>query len=159
MRWVKAVGFTGVLSISLGLFTAAGCGDESTEASTSSSSSASSSSSSSGGSEPIHGCDVAAATDETASAAVTITFAGTAYTPKCVRVKAGTQVTFSGDFTLHPLVGGEVKAGTKTPDAMSPIQETSTGMSAMFTLSTPGTYPYYCDVHAIVGMVGVIFVE
>ncbi len=107
----------------------------------------------------IHGCDPATAQDETANAALTITFSGINYTPKCVRVKAGTVVTFSGDFTLHPLVGGEVVSGTKTPDPNSPIVETSTGMSAMFTLSTAGTYPFYCDVHATVGMTGVVFVE
>lgn len=157
--------FGGALIFSGASLLGLGCGDETTESSSSSSSggatsSSSSSSSSSGGSSAIHGCEQATAKDETASAALTINFAGLAYTPKCVRVKAGTVVTFSGDFTMHPLVGGEVsETGTKTPDANSPIVETSAGMSAMFTMSTAGTFPFYCDIHAITGMTGVIFVE
>jgi plastocyanin len=135
------------------MFAAPGCGgDETATTSTTSSSTT-------GGGANVHDCSQADATDMTAAAAATITFAGVAYTPKCVRVKAGTDVTFTGDFASHPLVGGEFVDTIKTPDPSSPITSTMTGMTATFTMATAGAYPYYCNVHASVGMVGVIFVE
>src|SRR5262245_35991043 len=90
------------------IIAAVGCGDdETTTAAASSSASASS-----GGGATVNGCDAATAMDMTTQTAVTIAFPSTAYNPKCVRVKTGTTVTWQGDFTIHPLVGGEFKDGT-----------------------------------------------
>ncbi len=122
---------------------------------------ASSSSSSSGGAMLINGCDPAAAKDETANAAVTITFGNPnfAYTPPCIKVKKGTKVTFEGNFTFHPLIGGTTTAGMPpVPDPTSPIKATAAGMSATFTMDTAGTFPYYCEIH-LPSMAGAIFVE
>ena len=130
----------------------------SASATSASSSSSSSSTSSSGGGASIHDCDQATAEDQTGQAAVTIAFPTLEYTPACLRVKAGTAVTFMGDLASHPLVGGEYEDGIKTPDEASPIKASS-GMSATFTLSEPGVYPYYCDIHSSIGMKGAIFVE
>jgi len=44
--------------------------------------------------------------DKTGSASVTVSFGGAAgntYSPKCIKVKVGTSVTFQGSFTFHPL--------------------------------------------------------
>ena len=125
------------------------------------SASSSSSSSSSGGAMLINGCDPAAAKDETANAAVTITFGNPnfAYTPPCIKVKKGTKVTFEGNFTFHPLIGGTTTAGMPpVPDPTSPIKATAAGMSATFTMDTAGTFPYYCEIH-LPSMAGAIFVE
>jgi plastocyanin len=107
----------------------------------------------------INGCDEAMAEDMTGMAAVTINKGmGFDYVPKCVTVSAGTDVTWSMNFAVHPLVGGEVIKGTPTPDPASPIKGATSGMSVTFKLTDAGTYPYYCDVHAP-GMSGAVFVK
>jgi plastocyanin len=105
----------------------------------------------------VNNCDPAAAEDHTGDTAVTIVFgvAGLTYQPACIKIKTGTTVTFSGAFTSHPLAGGT--AGTL--DATSPIKETLTGTSAMFTFATAGTFPYYCEDHFASKMEGAIFVQ
>ena len=93
----------------------------------------------------------------------TINFpAGTAdfnYSPKCLKVTAGATVTFSGDFTAHPLEPSTHR-GTLTGN---PITATGTGTTKSFDFPTPGYYAYYCAFHGpsdgATGMVGVIWVE
>jgi len=84
------------------------------------------------------------------------------YTPKCLKVAAGSQVTFSpatsGDsFSVHPL--NHSTRGTQP----SPITETLTGASKTFTFATPGFYAYYCEFHGSAddgnNMAGVIWVD
>jgi plastocyanin len=114
-----------------------------------------------GGGNPgfTNGCTELTAQDMTAMAAVTITKGiGFNYTPPCVKVKANTKVTWSMDFVMHPLVGGTVAGLTKTPDPNSPIQKTNTGTMVTFALPNPGTYGFYCDVHAGAGMEGAVYV-
>jgi plastocyanin len=107
----------------------------------------------------INGCDMAMAQDETGKAAVTIQKgAGFDYDPKCVVVSAGTDVTWDLNLANHPLVGGEVVAGTPTPDANSPIKPANSGMSVTYKLMDAGTYGYYCSNHAP-GMAGAVFVK
>lgn len=159
---MRGLAFTVIL---MALAGAASCSDEtgggaSTSSSSSSSSGESSSSSSSGmPGDTINGCTEATAEDQTGKADFTITFTSFAYTPPCVKVSAGTNVTFSGDFASHPLVGGEVSGGTKFPDPTSPITMTNTGMTATFTLANPGTFPFYCDLHTGLKMYGVVYVQ
>lgn len=107
----------------------------------------------------VNGCDPAMAMDMTGMATATIASMGLAYNPKCIKVSAGTDVTWDSNFMLHPLVGGTVSGVTKTPDANSPIKPTSSGMSVTFKLPAKGTYGFYCDVHAAGGMAGAVFVE
>ena len=113
-----------------------------------------------GGSAPtlVNGCDPATATDHTADANVAIAFGanGFTYEPKCIKVKAGTDVTFNGMFSFHPLSAGTTGV-PPTPDPNSPIKATSTGTTATFTMTPEGTYPYYCVAHQP-GMAGAIFV-
>jgi plastocyanin len=115
-----------------------------------------------GGSNLLNGCDPAAAEDHTADMKVTVNFGGPdgdMYNPPCIRVKVGTQVTFSGSFMFHPLSGGTVSNGVATPDPQSPIQPTATGNSASFMMDAAGDYPYYCTLHYSTGMQGVVFVD
>lgn len=119
---------------------------------------ASSSSSSSGG-MLINGCDKATAEDHTADAVtkVAVGMGGFSFSPACIRIKKGADVTFEGNFSFHPLVGG-VASIPPMPDSSSPIKQTNAGMSATFTFDLAGTYPYYCEYHTP-NMAGVVFVE
>jgi plastocyanin len=88
------------------------------------------------------------------SATRTVTFGGTvgnAYDPKCVQVKVGQSVTFSGGtFSFHPLAQACGPA---------PVITAGTGTTASFTFNTAGIYGYYCTVHGTAsgtGMAGSI---
>ena len=106
----------------------------------------------------FNGCDSATAVDHTADAAVTINFSGFMYDPACIKVKAGTDVTFQGSFATHPLRGGTVSGATAMEDPNSPIKATNNGMKATFTMTNAGDYGYYCNVHYASGMKGAVFV-
>jgi plastocyanin len=117
----------------------------------------------------INECSFMSATDMTGMGSVTVNFGGMSlgnnYDPKCLIVSQGTVVTFSANgpasFVLHPLMGGEVINSMKVPAMMgtSPfVPITNMGTSAAFTMSNTGNFPYYCDVHALGGMIGAIFV-
>ncbi len=116
----------------------------------------------------VNNCTAAAATDMTGMAAVTINFGGTTiglkYAPPCIKVTAGTMVTFAGDFTVHPLQAGTISGGVAPPPAAgsSPLPTTAmaTGTTATFTVQPAGTYGYYCTVHGVAdGMEGAIIAE
>src|SRR5215813_12497252 len=47
--------------------------------------------------------------------AVTVTFTNFSYSPKCIQIKAGTMVTFSGSFSNHPLMKGIAPNQPSTP--------------------------------------------
>jgi plastocyanin len=82
---------------------------------------------------------------------------GFAYAPKCLKVTAGTTVTFSGDFSSHPLM-----PSTRGGSSANPITSKSSGSSATFTFSTRGFYPYYCAYHGSdsgVAMSGVVWAQ
>lgn len=108
-----------------------------------------------------NGCSPDTANDQTAAASATITFANGnfTYAPKCLKVKAGTPVTFNGSFGSHPLIGGTVVGNTATPAVSGPfVPVTNTGTTKTFTMSTAGTFPYYCQPHGTIGMNGVVYV-
>ena len=77
---------------------------------------------------PAGGCE-----DDTAKTEAAITSSGLAWTPACVTIKAGGKVTWSTDFTTHPLIGGTISKGEKSPDDQSPIKATTSGTTATFT--------------------------
>ncbi len=108
---------------------------------------------------PINGCSLGAAQDLTSQSAVTVTFAGFSYTPKCIRVASGTQVTFQGSFASHPLQGGYVSGGVVPASSGPFVPVTDTGTSKTVTMTSEGTFPYYCQAHALSGMTGVVFVD
>ena len=69
---------------------------------------------------------------------------------RCMKVKVGEQVTWSGDFAAHPIapLGGDLPT-------MIPAKTSGTVNVAIFT--TPGTYGYYCTNHPAT-MLGAIYV-
>jgi plastocyanin len=115
-----------------------------------------------------NGCKQSTAADHTADTAVTIGFGGAngspalGYAPQCIKIASSTKVTFSGDFTIHPLIGGTVLNGSASPDSSSPLKSPASGNTVDFT---PGTtaptgavFPYYCGNHYSAGMMGAIYV-
>jgi plastocyanin len=76
------------------------------------------------------------------------------YAPPCLKVRQGTEVTFTAvaesfaDHPLEPRMEG-------SPN--NPITLTTVGTAATFSLPTPGFFPYHCAIHPTL-MVGVIWV-
>ena len=134
----------------------------SSAASTSASSSASSAaaSSSSTGVQLINGCDPAKATDMTNMATVDATPAAHVWTfgyQYCLKVSKNTKVTWTGDYTMHPLFGGN----SPTKDAASQITQlnaTSGTKTVNTTFKQAGTFPFFCGIHTGT-MMGVVFVQ
>jgi len=74
----------------------------------------------------------------------------------CVLVTPGTQVQWEGNFTTHPLAGGE----SGKPDPMSPISKAMVNAStaaALIPTDAGKAYPYFCSKHT--GMQGVIYTK
>ena len=98
----------------------------------------------------------ASASDYTEGSA--ITFAVVSYTPKCLKVKAGTEVKFSGMFAGHPLSPSKKRGDTTN----NPIKETSSGTEATFKFEKAGYYGFYCMFHGFsddgMNMAGVVWV-
>ena len=106
-----------------------------------------------GGGASVNGCTLADATDMTAHNVVDLTWSLPHH--QCTLIAAGTTVTWTGNFAVHPLVGGI----TPTEDASSPITTTApTGNQKSVVFSQGGDYPYFCAVH-LASMQGVIYVQ
>lgn len=89
---------------------------------------------------------------------VTASVSALEYTPKCLKVKRGTVVTFTGDFGVHPTIGSTLPART---DPGNPIVSIHTGTSHVVTYAQPGFFGYYCAEHGQddgTGMAGVVWV-
>jgi plastocyanin len=108
---------------------------------------------------PINGCSLVTAQDLTSQSAVTVQFTSFSYTPKCIKVAPGTQITFQGSFVVHPLLGGYVSGGLVPASSGPFVPATNMGTSKTFTMSSEGTFPYYCQAHALSGMTGAVFVD
>jgi plastocyanin len=89
----------------------------------------------------------------------TITFSGDkyggVYDPNCLKIKAGTTVTWNVPFVEHPLLGAP--CNTNTGDQIPVV---STGATASLKFKTVGVYGYKCqfhgggaDTHAMKGVV------
>lgn len=107
----------------------------------------------------LAGCTFAGATDATAAATATIEVAkggGFDYTPKCLKVKKGTVVTFQGNSGSHPL-----RPFTAKGTLPNPIPSTSDA-DAKATFAAVGAYGYFCQFHgndgSTAGMVGAVYV-
>jgi plastocyanin len=110
----------------------------------------------------VNGCTPANAMDLTGSNMVTVAFGGAnglTYNPKCIKVKIGTTLTLNGNFGSHPTIGGTVVGMTVTPASSGPfVPVTNSGTTKNFAMNALGTFPYYCQPHATVGMTGAVFV-
>jgi plastocyanin len=102
----------------------------------------------SGGFTVVNSCQMADYMDFTTGAAPTIMFPTTATpatpTPRCVKIKTGTTVTWTGNFSAHPLAasGGDVP---------NPIMSGPTA-----TFANAGVYGFHCGIHAT--MTGAVWV-
>jgi plastocyanin len=89
--------------------------------------------------------------DRTSDNQVTITFSGNSYSPRCITVSQGTEVTIPAQAGLHPL-----QAGSCSPEDF--VDGTKTTTQA-YTLTELGIHGYYCTIHgnnAGAGMAGAI---
>lgn len=80
------------------------------------------------------------------------------YRPRCATVSEGTTIVFRAlpNFGVHPLYGGIVSGGVATIDPASPIGSIGTGTEAERTLVEWGEFPFFCDFHFMMGMMGSI---
>lgn len=78
------------------------------------------------------------------------------YRPRCSIVSEGTTLVFRAvpNFGTHPLYGGVVSGGVATIDPDSPIESIGTGTEAERTLVESGEFPFFCDFHYQMGMMG-----
>ena len=113
----------------------------------------------------LNGCAPELFVDRTAAGADrTVGFGGEhgsggfSFSPKCLTIAAGQDVTWVGAFSTHPLTRG-VPGNTSGGDAGNPIPTTMTGTSVTVSFPRPGTYPYVCGMHAFLGMTGVVVVR
>ncbi len=71
-------------------------------------------------------------------------------TPRCVEIKAGQSVTWTGDFATHPLAADQ-------GDAPNPVASANlAGPSATVAFPTAGTFGFKCTVHS--SMIGAVLV-
>ena len=112
--------------------------------------------------QTVNGCSRATATDLSGQSSTTITFpnGNFTYSPRCIKVDLGAQVTFNGSFSGHPMSGGTVVGGVATPASSGPfLPMTNTGTSKSFTMSSNGDFPYYCLAHgAAFNLSGMVYV-
>ena len=89
-------------------------------------------------------------------------YSGVAYAPKCMTIAVGQSATWSGDFDMHPLAPGVApdRIDDDPPGAPdSPIAKLDHGGQTSVTygpFTAAGDYPYYCSVHFLFGMIGVV---
>jgi plastocyanin len=72
-----------------------------------------------------------------------MTTASLSYSPKCLKVKKGTAVKFTGDFTLHPTEPSKMRGELMG----NPIPSLKSGMESTVTFDKAGFFAYYCTVH------------
>ena len=78
-------------------------------------------------------------------AATTVAAKDNFYEPEHLQVKAGTKVTFSNEGrNQHDVVATD----PKLLDFSVPQEKFDPGQKATFTFAKPGTYAYYCSLHA-----------
>ncbi len=90
---------------------------------------------------------------------------GSAYTPRCVRLRAGQTLTLridpltAGTWAVHPLMAGWIDDGNEMPDPTSPIPFRDEGdVDVQVAFAAGGTYGFYCTRHYLMGHVGTVHV-
>mgnify|MGYP001198651352 FL=1 len=80
------------------------------------------------------------------------------YRPRCATVSEGTRIIFRAmpNFGSHPLYGGTVSGGVATIDPDSPIGSANSGTEVQRMLVESGEFPFFCDFHYQMGMMGSI---
>ena len=113
------------------------------------------------------GCGSTEMSEQAASTGVEVAVRTFSFVPRTVRVDAGTSITWTNeDKVLHTITSGTQKEQgvpgvsetvPARPDGVFHEPLDGAGSTASVTLSEPGTYAYYCAIHA--GMVGEIVVR
>lgn len=78
---------------------------------------------------------------------------GSAYSPRCVTVRAGAPLAWEGSFSAHPLTPSTRGASP------NPIPATASGGRLSVTFPSAGFFPFYCGSHGTnegAGMAGVV---
>lgn len=65
------------------------------------------------------------------------------YINHCVKVKVGSQITFAGSFSKHPLQ----PSGGDTPTPITAQSADTDGGAVTFTVTTPGKFGFECNFH------------
>ncbi len=111
----------------------------------------------------LNGCTDTSYQDASAPTATrTVQFGGglgLAYSPKCLSIAAGQQVTFSGEFGLHPLTSGSAPGTPPGGATPNPIARPASGTTVTVNFPTAGDFPYFCGSHFGSGMYGVVRVK
>lgn len=68
---------------------------------------------------------------------------GAVYDPRCLAIEAGSTVTFSGDFDLHPLYPSRSRGAL----AGNPIGGRGSDSTRDVLFPQPGYFAYYCGIH------------
>lgn len=109
-------------------------------------------------SELVNGCSPAMAVDRTdPGASRTIQISDDFFTPRCLRIAVGQDVTWSGDLSDHPLAPGILRANMVETQPGSPIPRVSSGFTAMASFPSAGAWAFYCPLHPP-EMAGVVYV-
>lgn len=108
---------------------------------------------------PLNGCTEENATDLTSQSTVNMadTSPWAGGHSACIIVSANTTVTWAGNFSSHPLIGGM----TPTENTTSPITIAGPGVgtsTVAVNFVNTGDYPYFCRIHTS-SMQGVVYVR
>jgi plastocyanin len=106
---------------------------------------------------PMSSFVMSSATSSSAAAPDTvISISLLAFMPPSISVKAGSTVTWRNDEPItHTVTSGTFTGVERTtglrsgqsPDGLFNARLEGTGDTFSYTFTTPGTYPYYCDIH------------
>ena len=116
----------------------------------------------------INGCTDAMFLDRTGgSSSRVVGFGGSngsgvfTYSPRCMTIAAGQSVTFTGDFSAHPLSPGTGPMATDAGSTGNPIprQDSNTVPTVRVGFLSAGDSPDFCVSHSAAGRVGVIRVR
>jgi len=78
------------------------------------------------------------------------------FTPAEITVKVGEKVTWKNTGGFHTVTGGDGAADPASPIGDKPLADA--GSTHEVTFDKAGTYPYFCQPHASLGMKGTVVV-
>ena len=99
----------------------------------------------------VHNCTIEEAEDFTSESEIELSWSNPHH--RCVLISPGTEVTWNGDFGIHPLTGGV----SPSVDFLSPISS-AVAQGGAVVLNGEDDYPYFCEIHGAT-MTGVIYVR
>jgi len=76
------------------------------------------------------------------------------FSPLNITIKVNSTLVWKWDSGTHNVVSGTIC----TPDGVFTSGSPTAGATFNWTFNQTGTFPYYCDNHCLLGMVGTVFV-